>query len=171
MCSRLLLSLALAFAVAGPGQADPDSDKAKAALALAKAQRERQQHAAIVAKEKPKAIVVEGCFEDLNTARLVAKKVKQPLVLWVGMTCTDAGDVCKAIRDDVVSCHVKSYHGSDTPRVVVTDPDGVEYRILKSEFDATTPIGIRKRMGLPIKAVVIEECADGKCQLPVRVPR
>ncbi len=134
---------------------DESTDKAKAALALAKAQRERQA-TSTVAKPKPRAIVVEDCYEDLTLAKTVAATLNRPLVLWVGMACSDAPDVCDGLRADAVSCHAKSYRGDSTPRVVVPDPKGDEYRILKTELNSTTAIGIRNRMGL---------CVDGKCPL------
>lgn len=161
MSLHLLRNAMIVCMIGSFAMADEATDKAKAALALAKAQRERTTPT--TSKAMPKAAVMEGCFDDLATARMVSKKLRKPLVLWVGMTCKDANDVCEAIRDDVVSCHLTSYHGSPTARVIVTDYEGVEYRVLKSEIDATTPIGLRKRMGLPIASVV--ECTDGRCNL------
>lgn len=165
MSLHLLRNAMIACMVGSFAMADESTDKAKAALALAKAQRERTTPTA--SKAMPKAAVVEGCFDDLATAHMVAKRLKKPLVLWVGMTCKEAGNVCDSLHEDVVSCHLSSYHGSATARIVVTDPEGVEYRVLKSEIDATTPIGLRKRMGLSIAGV--QECVDGTC--PLRAPR
>jgi hypothetical protein len=153
--------------------ADDSQEKAKAALALAKAQRERAASKES-AKAKPLggAGVQEGCFESIELAEKVSKLTKKPLVVWVGMTCHEAKDVCSSIADDAVSVHVKTYRGSDVPRIVFHDPDGQEYRVLKTEINGTTPIGIRKRMGLPVydspfqRAIIVEskeECSNGVC--------
>lgn len=164
------VSVAIVLSVVITIQADDAQDKAKAVLALAKAKRERES--STQAKALGGAGVQEGCFTDLATAQRVASMTGKPLVVWVGMVCTDAKDVCKAIEGDCVSVHVKSYRGSDTARIVFPSPDGFEYRVLKSELNATSPIGIRKRMGLSVShspivdAIVIErdECSNGVCK-------
>lgn len=150
----MLRLVAFSFLFATVSNAEDATAKAKAALALAQAKRERESDKAQA--KGPAAGVQEGCFTDLATARSVAKRTGKPLVLWVGMECRDAKDVCDSLAGDVVSCHLAEYHGSKTPRVVVPDKDGTEYRILKTDIDSTTPIGIRKRMNLPIKAEIIE---------------
>lgn len=167
MCSHWLrnsLALCVLFS-ATVAHADDAAAKAKAALALAKAQRERQA-TSTAAKPKPRAIVVEDCYEDLTLAKTVAATLNRPLVLWVGMSCREAPEVCDQLRADAVSCHVKTYKGDSTPRVVVPDPKGEEYRVLKSEINKDSSISIRLRMGLPVKGYIAGPEAKAA---PVRV--
>lgn len=145
--------------IADGAEQDNDIDKAKAALALAQAQRERETiKNAVALAEKGQ------CVDNLAAARLAAKELKKPLVLWVGMTCETHKDVRNALPE-AVHCHLPQYHGSNKARLVIPEPDGTEYKV--ETFDETTPIGVRKRMGLPVKeatiakprpkAIVIEE--------------
>lgn len=159
VCSRLLRSTIVVTIcmLTTTLFADENADRARAALAIAKAAREREYSSAQTKEVGKDAGVMEGCFTDLSTARKVSKVLKKPLVLWVGMVCTDAPDTCKSLADDVVSCHLTEYHGDKSPRIVVSDPDGVEYKIRKQDIDATTPIGVRKRMGLPVPSTLIEQ--------------
>ncbi len=169
-------SLIAVCIMAFPMLADEQSEsaaKARAAIAIAQVQRARE--VAKTAQVKPEAGVAEsdnhGCFDDIDVARRVAKKLKKPLVIWVGMTCAEAPKVHKAIQEDTVGVHLRAYNNSVTPRIVVTDPtNNVEYRVLKKEIDATTPISIRRRMGLEIGDRLYNEWLQEVHQIQLNSP-
>lgn len=144
-------------------QSISEKDKAKATLALARAAKERADKEEEAEKQNAKIAIEKAekgeCLSDLKASMAAAKALKKPLVLWVGLNCEKHKDVRNALSE-CVHCHLESYHGSNSPRLIVTDKQGVEYKIEK--FDWSTPIGVRARMGLDVakprpRAIVVEE--------------
>jgi hypothetical protein len=138
------------------GIAQEDLEKAKAALALSQSQREREKGISQIKTSpiKKDVGIHEGrYYENLELAKRVAKALKRPLVVWVGVKPIDVSGepIFKAIEDETINVYLDSYNNSNTPRIVVKDPtNDKEFGILKTTFDRSTPIGIRYRMGLPI---------------------
>lgn len=107
-------------------QEDPAVCKAKATLALAKASRERM-NAQTVSRDE--------CLKNYESAVIKATHFGRPLVLWVGMECSEAVEFKNALPD-AVHAHLLSWNGSSAPRVVIADAKGASYGYPKEVLDA-----------------------------------
>jgi hypothetical protein len=109
--------------------AEPDPRaKAAAALELAKAQRERETKAAVAAAP---------CFNDYGQAAAAARKAGKPLVVWIGLHCTDR-PAFRAPLGDAVHCHVDLSAAGEwrEPAVIFSAQGGKWYRIDPAKLDA-----------------------------------
>ncbi len=102
----------LAYLVGGctaRGENLPEA-QARATLALAKAKRDRE---------------ATSCFTDLASAKLESRRTRKPLVLWVGVTCAEHGELRRDLKD-AIHCHVREHDGDRSPRIVIEAGDGTE---------------------------------------------
>lgn len=129
----LLVWLALAGFVAGGGcttaRGEDAEATARAALALAKAKRDRE---------------AAGCFTDYEEAAAAARRLKKPLVLWVGMTCADHPGLRRELGD-AVHCHIPRHGRDRAPRVVIRGADGVEWFVRAEKIGPDTARKIREK--------------------------
>lgn len=109
---------------AGRGEA-----QARAALALAKAKRDRQ---------------AASCFTDYAAAVAETRKTNRPLVLWVGMTCSEHPQL-RAGLADAVHCHLPERGRDGAPRVVIQGADGVEWFVRAEKIGPATARQIRAK--------------------------
>lgn len=148
--------------VAGGAWADtPEQAKAKsaAALALAKAKRERET--------KAKADVLPY-HTDYAAALKEAERSGKHLVLWVGMTCEERPALRKELAG-AVHCHLATFDGDRTPRVVIRGGDGINYAWLRSAIDVRTAARIRDQWDRRPRAAIREETTTPAAQAPVPV--
>lgn len=134
----IALLFQLTYTAAANGQ-DKEAES-RAALALAKAKREREQ-----AKAKTVAL---ACHSDYTVAAAEAARSKKPLVLWVGVKCSDIPELRKALSE-AVHCHLAIQRGDDTPRIVIQGGDGVEYYVRPERIADDTAAKIRQKWELP----------------------
>jgi hypothetical protein len=115
-------------------------EQAKAALALASAKR---------AREAKQAREMSGkCFDNFAAAAIYAGKTGKPLVLWVGMECEDSPKVRESLPD-AVHCHLPTYAGDATARLVFTDKDKHPHSITKDNLGDAAGLVVRQLVGLP----------------------
>lgn len=101
--------------------------KANAALALAKAKRERE---------------TTSCHFDYEQALAESRRSRKPLVLWIGVRCTQHPTLRRELSD-AVHCHVASHNNDRTPRVAIEDRDGSEWYVRAENIDAETARKLR----------------------------
>jgi len=119
---KLVLLIALGSAV-GSNAETPGEIRAKTALSLAAAAREREYIQSI--KDLPN----EGkCFESVTEAERASKASGRKLVLWVGMKCESVPSVRQALSN-AIHCHVDSFNGDSSPRIVFQTIDGSSMRL------------------------------------------
>lgn len=137
---RLSALLVVALVVPLARGQDDSEARAKAALALAKAKRER---------EKGKgAEVPADCHKDYTAAVREAERTGKPMVLWVGVQCTDHPELRKDLRN-AVHCHMARRAGQREPGVVIIGGDGIEYVVRPEKINATTADKIREAWARP----------------------
>ncbi len=153
--AAVVLAAALSLSVASAGDPDPKA-KAAAALALAQAQRTREHVVADAAA---------GCYDDADykVAQRFAAREDKPLVLWIGMRCTERPAVRKALGD-AVHCHLKERYGDPTPRVAVVGRDGNDYFVRREKVTDETAGKLRAKW----EAVPATKPADAR---PIEVSR
>jgi hypothetical protein len=132
----VLLVPTIAFAEAVP----PGVEQAKAALALASAKRSRET--------KQAREMAGKCFDNFADAAIFAGKTGKPLVLWVGMKCEDSPKVRESLTE-AVHCHLPTYGGDATARLVFTDKDKHPHSITKEQMNDASGLVVRQLVGLP----------------------
>ena len=115
-------------------------EQAKAALALASAKRAREAEQA-----KAKA---GKCYDNFADAATYANKAGKPLVLWVGMKCEDSPKVRESLPE-AVHCHLPTYAGDASARLVFTDKDKHPHSISKENMSEASGLVVRQLVGLP----------------------
>jgi hypothetical protein len=144
---RLVLNITVAATMLMPmvGHAEflappPGLEQAKAALALAKAKR---------AREAKQTMEMSGkCYDNFAEAAEYAAKSGKPLVLWVGMKCEESPKVRESLPD-VVHCHLHTYAGDASARIVFTDKDKHPHAISKENMSDVSGLVVRQLVGLP----------------------
>lgn len=133
----LLVWLALAGFAAGGGcttaRGEDAEATARAALALAKAKRDRE---------------AVGCFADYEAAAAEARRLKKPLVLWVGMTCADHPGLRRELGD-AVHCHLPRRGRDPAPSLVIPGADGVEWFVRSEKIGPDTARKVRAKWAAP----------------------
>ena len=122
----------LVFTVGGcavaRGEETPESIS-RAALALAKAKRERE---------------AASCHFDYDSAVAEARRLRKPLVLWIGVTCTEHPGLRRELND-AVHCHLSVHNNDRTPRVAIEDRDGTEWYVRAEKIGAETARKLRSK--------------------------
>jgi len=119
---KLVLLIALGSTV-GSNAETPGEIRAKTALSLAAAAREREYIQSV------KALPNEGkCFESVAEAEKASKASGKQLILWVGMKCESVPSVRQALSN-AIHCHVDSFNGDSSPRIVFQTIDGSSMRL------------------------------------------
>ena len=103
--------------------------KARAALALAKAKRDRE--AAI-------------CHFDYEEAVAESRRLRKPLVLWIGVKCTEHPTLRRDLRD-AVHCHLASHNNDRTPRIAIEDRNGNEWYVRAENIGPDTARKLRAK--------------------------
>ena len=135
-----LLVVALVLPLAR-GQDEAEA-RAKAALALAKAKRERLQSAGKGAQ------VPTDCHTDYTAAVREAERTGKPMVLWVGVQCSDHPELRRSLKD-AVHCHMARRAGQREPGVVIIGGDGIEYVVRPEKIGPNTADRIREAWARP----------------------
>ena len=124
----------------------------EAALALAKA-----KHGLVTIRDLRNA---SGCWTDLKAAKTVAAAGGKPLVLWVGMTCSELPEVRAALAD-CVHCHLDVDAAGPGVRVLLRD--GVSYYPLGQ---SPSP-GLAKTCADLVRSPRTESCGRVGCSSPL----
>lgn len=138
-----LLPVVLVFAVVARAD-NADELKAKASLALAKAKRER---------EAVKGHASLSCHTDMTVATREATEAGRPLVVWVGVKCSDHPSLRKAL-DNASHVHVAEWNGSREKKIVFQGTDGLEYFVRPEKVKTDTAGKIRAKWELPYVAPI-----------------
>jgi hypothetical protein len=101
--------------------------KSRAALALAKAKRERE---------------TTSCHFDYKIAVAESRRLRKPLVIWVGVRCAEHPALRRDLAD-AVHCHVAIHNADRTPRIAVEDADGNEWFVRAEKIGAETARKLR----------------------------
>jgi hypothetical protein len=75
--------------------------------------------------------ILAGCIRDVVAAEILARKLKRPLLIWVGTGCDGWHDKLP----ECVHARVPTYEMDSTPRVLVPTPTGKRLYWLKSDLD------------------------------------
>ncbi len=119
---------------------EKEKAEADATLALAKAKRDRQS-------AKP-AVDKLTANQDYEKAVLHADLTGKPLVLWVGIKCSDHDELYRNLSG-AVHCQLPRWRKDDTPRLVIMGGDDCEYWIAASKLNLKSADKIREKWSLP----------------------
>lgn len=147
---RFVLATALIALCASAALADDDVDRARAAMAIARA------------KAGTRFGRQTNCYEDVTQAKAAATLKNQPLLLWVGLNCTEHQAFREAMND-CVNCHASELDGDAGPALFVLQDGKTSKRLAPQEIS----VKAAREMITPAKkkacgCLLGEQCGCGK---------